>query len=117
MSAWRYAPGKERQEAIDICLASNIIEVGVDIDRLALMTIVGQAAVTRLRGPVDGDDQSRADFLLPADPTAHLDVLPSTALRAGGAYFRHSICHAGPSQSASRCRGRLCSADRSRDTH
>jgi hypothetical protein len=33
------------------------------------------AAVTRLRGPVDGDDQSRADFLLPADPTAHLDVL------------------------------------------
>lgn len=34
--------GSGSREPIDACLASSIIEVGIDIDRLALMTIVGQ---------------------------------------------------------------------------
>ena len=37
-----YDPDGRPGSAVDICLASNIIEVGIDIDRLSLMLIVGQ---------------------------------------------------------------------------
>lgn len=43
--ALKYKDG-ELDRAVDVCLASNIIEVGVDIDRLSLMGVVGQPKTT-----------------------------------------------------------------------
>lgn len=41
----RYA-GQSIQKPIDVCLASNILEVGIDIERLSLMAVVGQPKTT-----------------------------------------------------------------------
>lgn len=41
-----YNPSKTGSRAYDVCLASSIIEVGVDIQRLSMMAIVGQPKTT-----------------------------------------------------------------------
>lgn len=46
LSSMRESYKEKNNSAIDIVLASNIVEVGVDIDRLSLMTISGQPKTT-----------------------------------------------------------------------
>ena len=46
ITALEVPTNSQQGHAVDVCLASNIIEVGVDIDRLSLMAVVGQPKTT-----------------------------------------------------------------------
>jgi hypothetical protein len=62
------APYAADSPTVDACLASNIIEVGVDIDRLSLMGVVGQPKTTaqyiQVTGRVGRRWEERAGLIL-----------------------------------------------------
>ncbi|MFF4230220.1 helicase-related protein [Streptomyces sp. NPDC001820] len=57
----KLARNAESGKAIDACLASSLIEVGIDIDRLSLMTVVGQPKSTSQYIQVTGRVGRKAD--------------------------------------------------------
>jgi superfamily II DNA/RNA helicase len=46
LAALEVARDSDKNSAIDVCLASNIIEVGIDVDRLSLLCVVAQPKTT-----------------------------------------------------------------------
>ncbi|WP_328372647.1 helicase-related protein [Micromonospora zamorensis] len=78
-----------QQGCVDICLASNIIEVGVDIDRLGLMTIVGQPKTTAQYIQVSGRVGRRADV----SPGLVITIYGAAKPRDRSHYERFSTYH------------------------
>jgi hypothetical protein len=76
---------------VDICLASNIIEVGVDIDRLGLMTIVGQPKTTAQYIQVSGRVGRRPDI----SPGLVLTIYGAAKPRDRSHYERFRTYHQG----------------------